>query len=378
MSKIAGTSAEEGAGYLMSVGQKARVTDPGRMARSIGPALTAATSHEASLQTGGAMYAALTGSMVDETGEKTKTAVIKLADSLDEFLPKISTAHERIKALQADPKLQEKFLDKYSFETDAKEPIKQIVTGQGAAATAYSQFQSELPNATEAGDFYQQWLTTFQGGALQVTAAMGRATDQLKEGLRTADQGAARIGLVTADLKTTLRDAGMSALGSSLEEFGAKIQGNELGKVLEILDQERVRLASPHMELAPSGAVQHWPTAAEMGKASALANFTAQIRQNLDRETHDQAHVRESRAIPAPPPGSKLPSRAEWISGKISWEEATGLPPQRQTVPVRNVEFPPQPSAERVRIGVNRQFPDVASPPTLPYPKVDGPTTIPA
>jgi hypothetical protein len=325
IAKISGATAEQSAGFLMNVGQMARVTDTGLLAQNVTPALTAATANDATLQTAGSVYAAITGGMADPTGRQSKTATIALSRSLAEFLPEVESMRGRIQALQQDATKREEFLSKYSFEKAAATPIEQLIGGEGATAEAYADFAGRMPGVEASGEFFQQWLETYQGASLQITAAMGMATDKLKESLRTADQSSARIGLVTNELKTTLQDAGMSALSAKLETFGAKIQGNEMDVVLDMLEQERQRLGTSRVEITGRDGAkpvfeERMPTQSDLAKSEALSQFIASIRAASDRERQDIARRQPPR--PTPQPGAKLPSRADWISGKISWEEA--------------------------------------------------------
>jgi hypothetical protein len=311
IAKLSGASAEESAGFLMNVGQMARVTDTGRLARNVTPALTAAAAHEGDLPTAGATYAALTGGMGDPTGEQTKTAMIKFAGALDEFLPEVESMRERIAMLQQDEALQKQFLDKYSFEAAAKAPIEQLVTGQGATAEAYADFLGRMPDVEESGDFFRQWLATFKTTSLQVTAEMDRARARLSENLRTADQDAARAGIAIKDLQQTLEDAGMASLGAKLNTFEASVSGEQLEKVLEILQRRQNALEAGPVILGtgyqgawwspsgPGGMQQEpehaAPTEADLRKADALARYIAGIRDIQAR----LAEADESRPAPA-------------------------------------------------------------------------------
>ncbi len=290
VAKLSGATAEQSAGFLMNVGQMARVTDTGRLAKNVTPALTAATAHEASLPTAGATFAALTGGMGDPSGEQAKTAMIKFSGALDEFLPEVGSMRERIAMLQQDEGLRGEFLDKHSFEAAAAAPIEQLVSGKGATAEAYADFSSRMPDVQESGEFFGQWLQVFQSTSLQQTAAISRAGDRMTEGLRTADQEGARAGIMTADLKEKLIDAGMPALGAKLDTFGASVSDDQVEKVLELFETRQHQLergrkvigSGPSGSWSPSGGSQeveyHDPTDTELKKAKVLEAYVTGVR----------------------------------------------------------------------------------------------------
>jgi len=121
ISAVTGGTAEQSLGFLQAVGQKARITDPKKLAVNLPPALTAAMASGADPQTAAAMFAALTQGMADPTGESSRTASISLSQELRKFEGggdawATLSMRDRIAKLQSDPELQQQFFADASFE----------------------------------------------------------------------------------------------------------------------------------------------------------------------------------------------------------------------------------------------------------------------
>ncbi len=345
ISKISGATAEQATGFMMKTGQMARVTDTGKLAQTLPAALTAGAAHESDLATSGALYAALTGGMGNFTGQKSSTAMINFLTKLDEFLPDEASTSARISKLQQDPSLQRKFLeDSGGFEAAAQAPIEQIISGQGPTADAYRDFAGRMPSLDESGKFYQNWLGVYQSAPLQTTSKIGRAGEQMREGLQIADQDAARAGLMTKDLQQVLIDSGMNATGAKIADWQTYVAGYEPEDVLKTLEWRKKELEAGQPILG-SGYQGGWytgggerptnqgmrreaPTTDELEKAQVLGKYIEGIRATLAQEA---AGGTGAAATPAAEQVYRPAQQA--TGGQVGQTPQPGVVPQPGTMP---------------------------------------------
>lgn len=217
ISAITGGTAEQSLGFLQAVGQRARVTDPRKLAVNLPPALTSATAAGADPQTAGALYAALTQGMTDPMGESSRTATIALSQQLSEFQPitgggkwKTMTMHERIQRLRADKQLRSDFLEKASFEKRAQAPIEQLLAG-GNVARAYEQFRTDLPGVEASGVLFNEATAVKRGAAAQQVAASSRSLTAIEERAAMADMARGGTGTVEEKVWKVMGQAGIGA-----------------------------------------------------------------------------------------------------------------------------------------------------------------------
>ncbi len=220
-------------GLLIEIGKTARVTDIGKLAENVAPAITGVVARGGTGREAGALFSALSGGGVDQTGRKTATATIQLAEQLAKFLPKEATFKtetkrgrerrvvdvegtglkstlERIRYLQEHPLVKERFLQDASFEVKARASIEQIVAGKGAASDAFNQFLKRIPTAAQAGPAFDQLVKVIQAGPVQGVAAEERTQAAAVESLRTTTKTgleAAKAGVNSAEALDELLQA---------------------------------------------------------------------------------------------------------------------------------------------------------------------------
>jgi hypothetical protein len=247
ISAVTGGTAEQSLGFLQAVGQKARITDPKKLAVNLPPALTAAMASGADPQTAAAMFAALTQGMADPTGESSRTASISLSQELRKFEGggdawATLSMRDRIAKLQSDPELQKQFFADASFEKRAQAPIEQLLAGTGMAGRSYQQFLGNLPNMEESGRFFNESTAVKRGADLQVAASFDRALKGAKESLATADPKRAMLGALREEFQPILKQAGMMNIDAKLTELGTDARGGNVGQfITELRDLAEAR-----------------------------------------------------------------------------------------------------------------------------------------
>ncbi|NLE58092.1 MAG: hypothetical protein GX616_07020, partial [Planctomycetes bacterium] len=236
LSSVTKATADESLGFLQAIGQKARITDPRKLAVNLPPAMTAATSAGADPRTAGALFAALTQGMTDPTGESSRTASIAFSQQLrgfqdtDEWVN--MSMSKRIARLQSDPALRDQFLAKASFEKRAQAPIEQLLSG-GSVAGMYSSFLADLPTMKEAGQQFTTGAAVRRGADSQRVADLDRAMGSVIERAETDDPAFAGMGRVRDQFASVLQQAGVGYVGSKMHGLAAWSKGDNLGAYAE-------------------------------------------------------------------------------------------------------------------------------------------------
>ena len=105
------------AGFQLQAGRAVRVTDPALFARNVPPALVSVSQSDTSgdkrraVRQGIGLFAALGLGGEDPTGASTATSAISLNQQLSQRVGGFETLGQRVRAVQADPKLQFRLFD---------------------------------------------------------------------------------------------------------------------------------------------------------------------------------------------------------------------------------------------------------------------------
>lgn len=247
-------SAEEAGGYLMSIGETARITNPKDIAANLAPAVASAMATGADERGAGALFSAFTSSLADVTGAESKTATVKLSAMLAKFVPEKdsiekrlgadggieeqliakgtgqTTMEGRIKYLQENEEARQIFLSTADIEPGHRAHVEQLLSGEGAMSQAYEKYYEELPSMQLAAAQFRQKLDVIDASPLQQTAKFGRSVATAREGLQVSDQGAARAGIIRKEYKDLLVDAGLGGLASEMDALGPELT-DDSGKV---------------------------------------------------------------------------------------------------------------------------------------------------
>jgi len=284
ISGITGGTAEQSLGFLQAVGQRARITDPRRLAVNMPPAIMSAVANGADIQTAGAMYAALTQGMSDITGESSRTAAIALSQQLREFQGgegwQNLSMRDRIARLQQDEKLRTAFIADTSFEKRAQTPIEQLLGG-GATGRAYQTFLRDLPNMQTAGEQFTKGAEIKAGADLQRVAQFQRATKGGLEQLATQDPKRAMLGALREDYGNILRQAGVPKIAADLDE----LQSSDIGDFTAGLRNQARRLMGRHGGAAGPGPSYGVNIGALSESDQEQAKILFELANRLDRIT---------------------------------------------------------------------------------------------
>lgn len=219
-------------GLLSRVGQLSRITSPALQARNIAPALIGTMAFGGDAATSGALFAALTTGTGDVSGERTGTALISLAQQLDEaargagtfaktFQPgeiQGTSLAERIRFLQQQPELARRFVERASFERKAVGPIRQLLTEPDSQiarelAAAQQQF-GDLAALRAVGD---EALAVFAMNQLQPVSDRRRRIQRAMEQLQTRRPEAQLSTEEIEHVRTLLLESGMRAWGANID-----------------------------------------------------------------------------------------------------------------------------------------------------------------
>jgi len=288
---VTGATAPESLGYLQAVGQRARITDPRKLAVNLPPALRASMANGANARTAGALFAAMTQGMADPTGESSRTATISFAQQLRNFEGGPAWAglsmRERIGRLQSDAEMRRQFLESASFEKRAQAPVEELLSG-GSTAKAFAQFRQGLPGMEEAGELFRQASAVKSGAGLQKVARFTRALKGAKEALATGDPEGAMLGALREEFQPLLKQAGMPKITAQFAELTTFDGGVE--PFIDTIRQQASQLTVPKKQflVSPGGSMTDvTPKVTEETRRQAdiltqLAGLLEQIAENTN------------------------------------------------------------------------------------------------
>jgi len=286
ISAVTGGTAEQSLGFLQAVGQKARITDPKKLAVNLPPALTAATAAGADPQTAAAMFAALTQGMADPTGESSRTASIALSQELrtfegggDEWAG--LSMRDRIAKLQADPEMQKAFFADASFEKRAQTPIEQLLAGTGMAGRSYQQFLTTMPGMEESGRLFNAATEVKAGAKAQRIAGFGRELGGIHERAATADMERGGMGTLRDDYWKIMGQAGISKTEQWMDwtRMGSGMEGYE-----ELARFKAAEFGSYRSDMP--GAEQTQRTLLELAESIAKMREAAEAQERAAENLH--------------------------------------------------------------------------------------------
>jgi hypothetical protein len=268
-------------GYLQTVAGQSRVV--GNTAfKNIPSAVTGLMGFGFTEAEAGALFSAMSNRAADPTGEMTRTASIRLGQQLSEFF----AAQERperggaaIRALQADPALQAKFLEGASFEAAAAIPSREIVSG-GVAATSFNTFVGQYGSRDDLRQTGERIIQRLGTGDAERVAGINRAMSTAAQDIATQDIGGATAGAIRANLKTLLQAAGASDLTSEIDSLIFEAQampGNDaaIDKAISALERRKKGLLAPRPARTAeefANALPETPRTGQFGQIVPLVN----------------------------------------------------------------------------------------------------------
>lgn len=198
LQKLLGGSAESNIGYMQSVGATSRVTSLKFMAENATPAIAGLTKFGGTKEEAGALFSMFSGSMVDTTGAQSKSSSLNLAKQLEKAVPQGKTTDERIRILQDNQLLAQKFLKDSSFEVAALPAVRGLLSGDANTAErrAYTSAKGAIVGGADAEALYRTTmgqidaLPTIQNA--RKAQAAGAAGDRLLTGDIAGGDSAAR------------------------------------------------------------------------------------------------------------------------------------------------------------------------------------------
>lgn len=278
-----GATSEDALGFLLASGASSRVADPGQLAANIGPAITGVSRTGATAQQSAALVAAFTQAAADPTGASSGTASIAFARQLQEALPNLPDLESRIKAMQNDPAVRQKFLGgKFTLEKKFLGPAESLLAG-GDVSGLFQNALQQIPNI-EAGDalFRQQ---VQQLGRTPV-AGVAETSESLKTraaNILLGDRQRGMQGVLGTDLPELEQASGMSALQQMVgartrETFGALGVGPEKSAAVGAAAQDLLALVLPGGGKIGGGS----------DVLSALQEIAANTRKSFNREAQSE------------------------------------------------------------------------------------------
>lgn len=247
LSKITGTmDARTNRGLLALVGSMSRVVDPARQAKNIPPALIGMRGVGATPQEAAALFATITESMADTTGEMSGTAAIQLGRQLEKFFipptgPSVAdTMGERIRFLQENPGHREAFMKDASFEAKAFAPIRDLLrSSTTAVAESFARNQAKIPGTEELRRIADEQVMSFGLDPLESTARLSRVFAAGRDQSLVSQIASGRAGATRKGLRDLLETTGTSAIADRMMK-GAFEWNSNFGREDPVAVAERI------------------------------------------------------------------------------------------------------------------------------------------
>jgi len=273
LAKVTGSgSAKENAGFMLAMGAQARVESLEAINKALVPATIGVAGYGGKPGDAGALVSTMTAVSGDQEGRFAGTAALQLTKQLEEFMPEkdrfsydergrkklqakgtgFSDPMERIRRLQADPALREKFLSKASFEEKGRKPIEQILTGGSEAAKLLERNAADYPTGEAAAQAAEGFITDLLSGRLQESAGLERKLGAAADRGRVSDFESGDFGRIRRKTDELLQAHGGTYLErtAAAMDFRTRGIGNALGGNFEsgpeaiAIDALRTREAS--------------------------------------------------------------------------------------------------------------------------------------
>ncbi len=235
LSQVTGTKdARVNQGLLQFVGGTSRITSPELQAKNIAPTLIALDKLGFSAQGAAALVGAGTVRGADVTGERTGTAVIGLAEQLREAFPDIATGSGRIRHLQQNKTVRDKFLKGFTGEKKTLQTMIEIITGGTEGAALFNQNFSNLPDSAGLATLSDQTLDSFNIDPLSGVAELARKFNVNKELIQT-DPSRGQAGAIRQGVSKLLDASGQGALAGQIRDLDLSIGSPDIADAQRLL-----------------------------------------------------------------------------------------------------------------------------------------------
>jgi len=249
-------------GFLNIVAGKSRIADPSLQFRNIPTAIAGLVNAGFDNQSAGSLFAALTLGSDDRTGEQTGTASINLAEQLKQFFAeqgRDEVGLDAIRAIQADPQLQEQFLEGLTIEAKSRGSVRNLLTDPDSQVAR--EFDSSLAlfgddaQIREAGE---DKLRQLADGQLEANAQLNRdlasANDQLQAGNTTFGT----VGAIRDQIVPLLENSGNSALATKFDKLNFDLSSfsspdDALDQLDELIQEQARRVRARALSSSSAG-----------------------------------------------------------------------------------------------------------------------------
>jgi hypothetical protein len=297
--RVRGGTAREAMGFVQAVGKSALVSDPRKMAQSVGPAVSMGIAGGQTPQEAGALWSAFTLGMQDTEGRIGVMAVEATSRQLPELLPDVATHKERMDILATDVRVREDFLDTVSIRGRAKVSLREFVSREGPMWDAYQAALAASPSFEESGQMFAQKREIQQSTPLQKTATLHRMLDATAELLETGDVDEARRSIMREGLTRILGDTGTGAIGVQLEQAGMFLDPDAMRSFQESLAfrERQLRVGTREvvgggMGFGPAPRAKP-PSESKLRDADQLQVLQGQLEVWIESQKESNGHLEE-------------------------------------------------------------------------------------
>lgn len=226
--KRTGMTDEASLGFLSQIGQLSRVTRTEELSRNIAPAVVNALSSGVSKEFAGAMVAALSQGIVDQTGRVSRTGLTSVITALEKFDPG-ANIEETFNRLLNDRQARQQFFQDNSFEKKALFAVRDLFTRGSTIHQTFTQGQQTLRQNSAQGQFDSVVSQTESLESVQV-ARLEQFLKNTERQSQLANVEGAISGVIRDELDGIRKALGKSGFGSKIAQMVEDIDaGGELG-----------------------------------------------------------------------------------------------------------------------------------------------------
>ena len=244
-----GWSPEEGMGLLQMTGKVSKIEDPRLLSQYVAPALMRGLQAGFSEQEASGLFGAISTGLVDRTGERTKTAINSLLDSVstyklkgDEEVPG-ATTEDKLRWLIANKKKGSEFVEKASLG-ESRSMFREFFK----SGTPYQNFErnvTELPSQEKLGEFFRTSSEMRYNTKPQRVARVGDRLDTRMENLlKSQDENRQKAAKYYEEFDKWADMTGTTSVGKQVYKTKLWMQGGDLEDTIGAYENLRQGLGS--------------------------------------------------------------------------------------------------------------------------------------
>lgn len=276
------TDPRENFGFQLGLGRSAQIKSLADINEYMIRAANSVKKYGGTASDAGALVSVLSTGMNDSSGRMSSTASTNVADDLAKFFKRdksVKSTDDAIHRLQKDSRLRDKFMEEGSFESAAKMPILELLTGGSDMAAMYEQRKGEMPTGAAAVKMAEGYFAGQQRDKILQAAAVDRSMKATAERFHLDNVVEAERSYTREGIQEVLQASGQSGLGNMLDSLGFEI-GSLYKDPMDIATEKFGQRRRKILGLGPG-----------TGDADAMANEEAAARSTVGADRTAKADL---------------------------------------------------------------------------------------